>query len=254
MSTCKMALSRSWVLVQTGPKQIVVQETRASTPLLPMLHAKVALKMIRLFLIWISSPYSVEVGASFELACQPIEGLNLSTAFSVPDVLVVTETEESFGGMLIEDAGSSHDLRNLCPGGGAFLDESIPECNWTNHPPCEDVPKESIATPAEEKPHFSAKAEVKTIKATYREDIIRFRLSLSCGILKLQEEVAKGLKLEMGTFDVKYLDDDHEWVLIACDADLQECADISRSSGSNIIRLLVNDRTANLGSSCESSG
>lgn len=58
----------------------------------------------------------------------------------------------------------------------------------------------------------------------------------------------------MGTFDIKYLDDDHEWVLIACDADLQECVDISRSSGSNVVRLLVHDIMPNLGSSCESSG
>jgi hypothetical protein len=33
----------------------------------------------------------------------------------------------------------------------------------------------------------------------------------------------------MGTFDINYLGDDNEWALIACDADLQECVDISRS-------------------------
>lgn len=31
---------------------------------------------------------------------------------------------------------------------------------------------------------------------------IRFRLSLSSGILELKDEVAKRLKLEMGTFDI----------------------------------------------------
>lgn len=59
--------------------------------------------------------------------------------------------------------------------------------------------------------------------------------------------------MEVGTFDIKYLDDDHEWVLIACDADLQECMDISSSSNSNVIRLLVQDIMPNQGSSCESS-
>uniref|UniRef100_A0A5B6ZGF0 Uncharacterized protein n=2 Tax=Davidia involucrata TaxID=16924 RepID=A0A5B6ZGF0_DAVIN len=193
----------------------------------------------------------IEVGGLFELACQPIGELNLSAGFSIPDALVTTQPQEPFGGMLIEDAGSSHDLRNLCPGAEALLDKQVP--------PCPDVvPRESMVTPADRTPHFLARPEPKTItitmKATYREDIIRFRLSLNSGIVKLKEEVAKRLKLEVGTFDIKYLDDDHEWVLIACDADLQECADISKSSGRNIIRLLVHDIMANLGSSCESTG
>ncbi|CAI9772640.1 unnamed protein product [Fraxinus pennsylvanica] len=74
------------------------------------------------------------------------------------------------------------------------------------------------------------------------------------GITNLKEEVTKRLKLEVGTFDIKYLDDDQEWVPITCDADLQECIDISRSSGSNIIRLFVDDIMVNIGSSCDSSG
>ncbi|XP_059645284.1 protein NLP6-like isoform X2 [Cornus florida] len=197
----------------------------------------------------------IKLGSSLELACQPTE-LNLSAAFSIPDALVTTLPQESFGGMLIEDSGSSHDLRNLCPAADALLDERVPEYRWTN-PPCSDVvPKESMATCADKMTQFSGRPELKTmtIKATYREDMIRFRLSLESGIVKLKEEVARRLKLEMGTFDIKYLDDDHEWVLIACDADLQECVDVSRSSGKNIIRLLVQDIMVNLGSSCESSG
>ncbi|XP_019151515.1 PREDICTED: protein NLP6-like isoform X2 [Ipomoea nil] len=161
------------------------------------------------------------------------------------------QPQEAFGGMLIEDAGSSHNLRNLCSAGENPFDERMPECSWT-HPPC------SVAVPVrpDRVPQYPARPELTTItiKATYREDIIRFRLPLSSGIIKLTEEVSKRLKLEVGTFDIKYLDDDHEWVLIACDADLQECIDISRSSGSTIIRLLVHDIMPHLGSSCESSG
>nr|GMD08191.1 Protein NLP7 [Ipomoea batatas] len=158
--------------------------------------------------------------------------------------------------MLIEDAGSSHNLRNLCSAGETPFDERMPECSWT-HPPCSDaLPKGCLAVRPERVPQYPARPELTsiTIKATYREDIIRFRLPLSSGIIKLTEEVSKRLKLEVGTFDIKYLDDDHEWVLIACDADLQECIDISRSSGSTIIRLLVHDIMPHLGSSCESSG
>lgn len=189
-----------------------------------------------------------------ELAHQPVEEANVPVAFSVPNVVVGAETAELFGGMLIEDAGSSHDLTNLCQTGRIFLDERIPECR-ANQPASDEVFKGSVPS-LYEKPHFLSRPEVNTVtvKATYKEDIIRFRLPLSSGIVKLEEEVAKRVKLEVGTFDLKYLDDDQEWVLIACDADLQECVEISRSSGRNIIRLLVQDIMANLGSSCESSG
>ncbi|KAJ9555716.1 hypothetical protein OSB04_010330 [Centaurea solstitialis] len=155
--------------------------------------------------------------------------------FSVSDAFLAAQTEEPFRGMLIEDAGSSHDLTNLCP---------ITE------------PLEKVQELTPKVQPFTARAEMKTItiKASYREDIIRFRVAANSGIVNLKEEVAKRLKLDIGTFDIKYLDDDHEWVLIVCDADLQECVELSVSSGCNIIRLLVHDLSTNLGSSCESSG
>lgn len=198
-----------------------------------------------------------KVGGSLELAFQPVKEMNLSAAFSIPDALVTTEPQEPFGGLLVEDAGSSKDLRNLCPAvADAIVDERLPENSCANLPCAELSPKQHLATLSQTMPRVYSRQEMKsvTIKATYREDIIRFRISLSCGILELKEEVAKRLKLELGTFDIKYLDDDQEWVLIACDADLQECLDISRSSGSNMIRLSIHDIMANLGSSCESTG
>ncbi|KAJ8764819.1 hypothetical protein K2173_010284 [Erythroxylum novogranatense] len=189
----------------------------------------------------------------------PLTGeLNLSGAYSIPGVLLATDVQEPFGGMLIEDAGSSKDLRNLCPSvADAPADDRFPESSWTNPPWLDTTPREPVrAAVIPSTPHVMARQEMKsiTIKATYREDIIRFRISLNAGIVELKEEVAKRLKLEVGTFDIKYLDDDHEWVLIACDADLQECVDISRLSGSNIIRLSVQDVNVVLGSSCESTG
>ncbi|XP_049415563.1 protein NLP6-like isoform X1 [Solanum stenotomum] len=198
----------------------------------------------------------MKVEGSLEPAHQTTGEINLSTAFLTPGLYIPEHTQQQFRGMLVEDAGSSHDLRNLCPTGEAMFDERVPEYSWTN-PPCSNgIATNQVPLPVEKMPQFSSRPEVTsvTIKATYREDIIRFRLCLNSGIYKLKEEVAKRLKLEMGTFDIKYLDDDHEWVLITCDADLQECIDISSSSGSNVVRLLVHDIMPNLGSSCESSG
>ncbi|XP_016736880.1 LOW QUALITY PROTEIN: protein NLP6-like [Gossypium hirsutum] len=192
-----------------------------------------------------------------ELAFQQLLGEpNISAMFSMPKVLMATELEEPIGGMLVEAAGSSKDLSNLCPIANVGVNEQFPESSWTP-PPCSDLAlKQAMSTFTQPTPRVTAREETKsvTIKATYREDIIRFRITMSSCILELKEEVANRLKLEVGTFDIKYLDDDNEWVLIACDADLEECIDVSRSSGNNIIRLCIHDTMANLESSCESTG
>lgn len=174
----------------------------------------------------------------------------------MPDAFLRAHPRESFGGMPVEGAGSSKDLRNLCPlATDATIDDATNAPGWTNLPCPNPSPRIAMSATGMA-PRFAARQDVKTvtIKATYREDIIRFRFSLSSNIDELREEVAKRFKLEVGTFEIKYLDDDHEWVLIACDSDLQECLDIAKSSGSNMIRLLVQDISGHVGSSCESSG
>ncbi|XP_024028564.1 protein NLP6 isoform X1 [Morus notabilis] len=198
----------------------------------------------------------VKVDGSPESALQPTGELQFPVAQSIPDALVAVESEELFRGMLIEDAGSSKDLRNLCPAAAdAILDEPVPDQYCWINPPCSELaPKQTTGIIAQTTPNVKVGQEMRsvTIKATYREDIIRFRIPTSSSIVELKDEVAKRLKLEVGTFDIKYMDDDQEWVLIACDADLQECMDICRSSGCNMIRLLIHDIMPNLGSSCES--
>ncbi|CAH8382561.1 unnamed protein product [Eruca vesicaria subsp. sativa] len=96
-----------------------------------------------------------------------------------------------------------------------------------------------------------------SIKATYREDNIRFKISPeSVSIAELKQQVAKRLKLETAAFELKYLDDDNEWVSVSCDADLSECLDTSSvvtAAKGNTLRLSVHDVTPNFGSSCESS-
>ncbi|RDY05172.1 Protein NLP7, partial [Mucuna pruriens] len=182
---------------------------------------------------------------------------NRATAYPMPNIVETTEPQEPFGGQLLEGAGSSKDLRNLCPSTDAVLEDQVPEACRMN-PQCSDLApvQQHMDTLNNTVTPFAVRKEVKsvTIKATYKEDIIRFKVSLNCGIVELKEEIAKRLKLEVGTFDIKYLDDDNEWVLIACDADMQECMDISRPSGSNVIRLVVHDILSILGSSSGSSG
>ncbi|KAL8170709.1 hypothetical protein V2J09_022513 [Rumex salicifolius] len=184
---------------------------------------------------------------TISLMYQPNGELNSSAAFFLNPL-------DAFCGMLVADAGSSKDLRNL----DANMEEGTQEPGSRNT----IMPNHYNPNPTTSHnidpmmPRFDTRQEMSTviIKATFREDMIRFRFSLRSNIVDLREEVARRLKLEVGTFEIKYLDDDHEWVLISCDSDLQECLDVTRSSGSNIIRLCIHDILGNLGSSCESTG
>lgn len=87
------------------------------------------------------------------------------------------------------------------------------------------------------------------LKAKFGDDTVRFKLGLSSSYMDVQEEVGKRFKLKLGSFDLKYLDDEEEWVMLTCDADLMECTDMVRSSGRNHIRLMVRESSAHQGSS-----
>ncbi|MCD9640167.1 hypothetical protein HAX54_025311 [Datura stramonium] len=88
-----------------------------------------------------------------------------------------------------------------------------------------------------------------TVKATYKEDTIRFKFELSAGCFQLYEEVAKRFKLQTGTFQLKYLDDEEEWVMLVNDADLHECLEILDFGGGRTVKFLVRDAPCAMGSS-----
>ncbi|KAL8150372.1 hypothetical protein V2J09_020180 [Rumex salicifolius] len=180
------------------------------------------------------SSFQEQMGNSMGFMFQPTREMGLSGSFSFPDLLLEAQAREPLARLLVDDS--------------ANVEIGIPEISWGNPPSSSDH-----HTPT---PRFGSSQEVRsvTIKATFRDDIIRFRFSLSSNIVDLRDEIAKRLKMEVATFEIKYLDDDNEWVLIACDSDLQECLDIIKSSGSSIIRLSIHDLLGILGSSCESSG
>ncbi|KAL3534537.1 hypothetical protein ACH5RR_002998 [Cinchona calisaya] len=86
--------------------------------------------------------------------------------------------------------------------------------------------------------HGEGTASIK-VKARYGENIIKFVLHYPSALVDLEKEVQKRLNLKLGTFTLEYLDVDGDWILIACDEDLQQILDVFLSKG--IIRMLVGD-------------
>nr|ASM47250.1 nodule inception protein [Parasponia rugosa] len=78
------------------------------------------------------------------------------------------------------------------------------------------------------------------VKANFGEKKIRFSLPPKCSFRDLQLEIMRRFALDDITMiDIKYLDDDREWVLLTCNADLQECLEIHRQSQNRTMRICL---------------
>ncbi|KAI3725549.1 hypothetical protein L1987_65339 [Smallanthus sonchifolius] len=81
---------------------------------------------------------------------------------------------------------------------------------------------------------------IQRVKVTYGEEKVRFRLQKDWGYNQILEEVAKRFNInDINCFNLKYFDDDSEWVLLTCDADLEECVDVYRSCKGGTIQLAL---------------
>ncbi|KAJ9178326.1 hypothetical protein P3X46_010218 [Hevea brasiliensis] len=145
-------------------------------------------------------------------------------------------------------------------------DDGVVEHNW---PTCSSMTESSngsgsmIHGSASSSPSFEEEKHSKvkcddhgskiTVKATYKEDTIRFKFEPSAGCFQLYEEIAKRFKLQNGTFQLKYLDDEEEWVMLVSDSDLQECVEILDYIGKRSVKFLVRDVAFTMGSSGSSS-
>ncbi|XP_047336894.1 protein NLP9-like isoform X2 [Impatiens glandulifera] len=92
-----------------------------------------------------------------------------------------------------------------------------------------------------------------TVKATLKGDTVRFKFDPSvAGSVKLYQEIAMRFKLHVGSFELKYLDDEQEWVMLVDNSDLQECLEILDLVGTRTVKFLVRETNDIMGSSSSS--
>lgn len=80
-----------------------------------------------------------------------------------------------------------------------------------------------------------------TLKVKFQDNTARFKLRLNSSLQELKQEVEKRFKLQTDCFDMKFLDDEAEWMLLSCDADMIECIDIFKSTGGHYMKLMVQE-------------
>ncbi|XP_059314529.1 protein NLP7-like isoform X2 [Lycium ferocissimum] len=84
---------------------------------------------------------------------------------------------------------------------------------------------------------------VMSIKVTYRDDMIKFKLTPSSTKVELEGEVEKRLNISLQRFSIKYQDEDEDLVTITGDSDLREAMHEMRSLGRTTMKLLVTQKS-----------
>lgn len=139
--------------------------------------------------------------------------------------------EESVNGMLKRTRSDAQ--LHLLGNGPKNLLRSQSHVSFMELPKPENLPREP-----EDRRIQSQERDALRVKVTCGEEKIRFRLQINWGYKDLLREVARRFGIDdTCDFHIKYLDDDSEWVLLTCDADLEECIDVCQTSRNQTIKL-----------------
>ncbi|KAA8535926.1 hypothetical protein F0562_028404 [Nyssa sinensis] len=136
---------------------------------------------------------------------------------------------------VLKRASSDTELHDSGQDEAKVLGRSHSHSLFGEHPSVEALPLSLLPKSSSK---FLRDAGAFRVKATLGEEKIRFSMQQNWGFADLQREIVRRFTIEdINKIDIKYLDDDSEWVLLTCDADLEECTDIHTSSGSRTIKL-----------------
>ncbi|TKY75326.1 NLP4 protein [Spatholobus suberectus] len=150
---------------------------------------------------------------------------------------------EGSSAVVLKRIRSEAELKSLCQDRAKLLPRSQSQETLGEHP------KAQYQRPL---PKTSSKVDAHRAKVTYGDEKTRFRMPKNWGYEDLLQEIAIRFNVsDMSKFDVKYLDDDCEWVLLTCDADLEECIDVCQSSESGTIKLCLQASSHSMRSTLE---
>ncbi|KAI8566478.1 hypothetical protein RHMOL_Rhmol02G0044400 [Rhododendron molle] len=77
------------------------------------------------------------------------------------------------------------------------------------------------------------------VKARFGTATLKFQLSWPWGMVELKEQVKKRLGHEAENYYINYKDEDNEYILIACDEDLQDHISRSNLLGTNFVEVFL---------------
>ena len=157
---------------------------------------------------------------------------------------VSTTVSEDSAGVVLKRISSEAELKSLSQDRAKLLPRSQSQETLGEHPKAQ-YQQPLLKT-------SSSKVDSHRVKVAYGDEKTRFRMPKSWGYEDLLQEIARRFNVsDMSKFDVKYLDDDCEWVLLTCDADLEECIDVCQSSESGTIKLSLQPSSHSMRSSLE---